>query len=155
MSYLSKEDLRVADIAVNGRKLIANVIYEAIRCKTYPTLPRNAEIIAFKVKKVYQCEFENANESFYIKHFASRKELLAWIYEHIMPIPEIRELNLSQKEFEAGIDVDDPGRGEIVFTSRYSKDPPMEDDFVDLDAFAGNLANNLIRENIEIGYNTF
>jgi len=152
---LTKDDLQVLTIIVNDSNLVANVIYEAIKCKSYPTLPRKIGIIVEKVTEIYKREFEKISDDFYCKEFQSVNELVNWLYETIFVIPEIQELNLSQSEFESGIAVDDTERDPFVFTYRYSKPCAEDDDFVGLDAFTRNLAHNLVRENVEIDYSSF
>ena len=57
-------------------------------------------------------------------------------------IKELRDLNLSQTEIDSGItDAEDPERKYTVFlTSRYGPNIPSDREFMDLDAFAQNLA---------------
>jgi hypothetical protein len=86
--------------------------------------------------------------------FKAYGELANWIKEHIMTIPEIQDLNLTDSEVERGLTVDDV-KDKFVLTSRYSDDPDPKDDFIDLGAYARNLVHSLIRENIEINYSTF
>jgi len=152
---LTKQDLQLNEYSTNGSALVANIIYEAIKCKAYPTLPRKIDAICEKATEIYKREFEKIGGDFYYRAFATYDELLNWLKEHILPIPEIQELNLSKNEFDAGITVDNPDRPAFAFTSRYSPAIPEDDDFMDLDAFIRNLAHDLMRENIEINYSTF
>jgi hypothetical protein len=154
--YLTKEQLGVKEYVVTGRKLVANVIYEAVVAMSLPRLPRDAETIIQKVIEVYRREFScPCGNEFHIRSFATYKELQDWIASYIMTIPEVQNMNLSQNEVDNGITVDDPNRGGYVITSRYSKDPDPKDDFIDLGAYANNLAHSLMRENIEIDYSSF
>ncbi len=50
-----------------------------------------------------------------------------------MPIAKFRDLNLTQKEYEQGIDVDDPNRPKFQFVSAFDSIPD-DNNFVDLDA---------------------
>ena len=61
-----------------------------------------------------------------------------------MPIKKFRELNLSKKEYEAGIDVDSDSRTGFVFISAFSE-IPEDDSFVDLDACNRNITCELMR----------
>ena len=153
---LTKEQLGVTKYIVTDRQLVANVVYEATRAYTLPRLPRNAEIIVEKVREVYHREFKRPhdNSEFHIRTFETYGELVNWIKEHIMTIPEIQDLNLTDSEVERGLTVDDV-KDKFVFTSRYSDDPDPKDDFIDLGALARNLTHSLMRENIEINYSTF
>lgn len=64
-----------------------------------------------------------------------------------MGIPEFVELNLSQVEFEKGISVNDETWPKFAFTSRYDVNTPesWKNDFIDLDAFIGNVHHRLIK----------
>jgi lambda repressor-like predicted transcriptional regulator len=155
MPSLTKTELGLTEYMVVGSNLVANVIYEAIRCKTYPTLPRKADIICDKVTFLYKQEFEKMSDDFYYRTFKTEYEIFEWLNKHIKPIQEIQELNLSQREFEKGVTVDDHERDKYVFASRYSNPPDIKDDFVDLDAFIRNLQHDLILENINVDYSTF
>ncbi len=152
---LTKSDLQLTNYMVNGASLVANVIYEAIKCKTYPTLPRKIDAIVEKVTALYKRDFERVTSDFYLRQFDTYDELMTWLKENITPIPEIQEMNLSKSEFDAGVTVDSDDRPKYCFTSRYSAAVPEDDDFVDLGAFTRNLAHDLMRENIEINYSTF
>lgn len=153
---LTKTDLKLdGKFAVTGGSLIGNVVYEAIKCKNYPTLPRKIDIIVNKVTELYKREFDNfMYDNFYIKYFDTSEELHEWIKANIMTIPEIQELNLTQVEYNEGITVDDPNRPKYAFTSSYENTPPENEDFIDLEAYSRNLCHDLIRENIEINYST-
>lgn len=140
---------------ISGNDLVSCVIYEAIKCKHFPTIPRKVDIIVEKVTELYQREFEKITDDFYLKGFDTQGELLWWLSKHLLAIPEIEELNLSQVEYNAGIKVHDEKRIGWVFTSAYSKNPPKEDDFVDLDAYVRNISHDLIRNCIEINFSTF
>jgi hypothetical protein len=153
---LTKEQLGLKEYIVTGNKLVANIIYEATIALSLPRLPRNAEIIVEKVREVYRKEFKQSPGSeFHIRTFGNYDELVNWIKEHIMTIPEIRNLNLSDSEVERGVTVNDVNRGKFYLTSRFDGDPDPKDDFIDLGAYARNLAHSLMRENIEINYSTF
>lgn len=71
-------------------------------------------------------------------HEIELKDLYKFIKDILMPIETFRALNLSQNEYEKGISVDDKGRPEFCFISRYSW-VSKDDDFVDLDACIQNI----------------
>lgn len=63
------------------------------------------------------------------------------IKDTLFGIREFRELNLTQNEYEAEIDPDDPNRNNYVFTSAYDVYPEdhWREDFIDLDAAIQNI----------------
>ena len=72
-------------------------------------------------------------------HTVPLKHLYQFISDTLMPIDKFRELNLTQKECDAGINVDDDEiRAKIVFTSMFTE-IDEEDDFIDLDACIQNI----------------
>ena len=152
---LTKTDLQLSGYHANGGDLVANVMYQATKCRCYPALPRKADIIFEKVTEIYKAQFEKIGNSFYLRYFPTYDDLFNWLKEYILPIPEIQELNLSRAEYEAGITIDDPERGKYAFCGRGIPDPLESEDFIDLDAFIRNLAHDLMRENIDINYSTF
>lgn len=136
---------------VNGSSLVASVVYEAFQCKTFPTLPRKLDIIVSKVIELYLTEFQKVTYDFHCKDFATYEELFDWLHMHLLQIKEIRELNLSEAEAEAGIDVD--GDARIRWTGEGTL--PIEHDFIDLEAFIRNIAHDIIRSNVNINFSTF
>ncbi len=71
-------------------------------------------------------------------HEIALKDLYKFISDILMPIEKFRELNLSQREFDNGIKVDDEERDKFTFTDRYTSIPEY-DSFVDLDACIQNI----------------
>jgi hypothetical protein len=71
-------------------------------------------------------------------HEVALKDLYKFISDILMPIEKFRELNLSQREFDNGIKIDDENRAEFVFTDRYTTIPKY-DSFIDLDACIQNI----------------
>jgi len=140
---------------ISSHGLVSCVISECITCKTWPTLPRKAEAIVEKLTSLYMEEFEAVSDNFWLKEFRSYNELVDWCREKLLAIDEIRELNLSQEEFERGVGVDDEERGKFVFTDRYSPPCKKKDDFMDLDAFYRNVAHSLILKQIIINFRSF
>lgn len=96
-------------------------------------------ICAFRYSK----DIKQIISSFYIT--CSYNELHDFLKNILMSIPEFQELNLSNKEYENGISVNDPERKSIVLISRYSAELDADDDFIDLDACIQNIVNGLYR----------
>lgn len=73
--------------------------------------------------------------------------LYTYIDKLLKSIPEFRDLNLSQEEYENNISVDDPDRSKYSFHTRYDIINPdsWRGDFVDLDAFVQNVVHKLIK----------
>lgn len=108
--------------------------------------PRKIEYIMFKF--VYRMEHHDqvkshgadGTEKFY--YFETDFDgIRTIIHDILFGIREFRELNLTQKEYEAEVDPDDPNRGGFVLTSRYDVYPEdhWKDDFIDLDAAIQNI----------------
>lgn len=142
-------------LVISGSELVGQIVYVGITCKSYPTLPRKLDIIIGRVTALYKEQFTKMHEDFYYKNFDSYQEIINWLTETILPIPEIQELNLSEQEFCAGVTVEDESRDEMFLMSRYSFAPRESDDFIDLHAFIRNIAQNLIRNMLPINFSTF
>jgi len=140
---------------INNKDLIACVIYQGIVCKTWPTLPRKADIIVQKLTTLCEESFERISDDFYLKEFHSYDDLCGWLKKELLSIFEIEELNLTHTEFEAGVKVHDESRAGYVFTDRYSPPCLSNDDFIDLDAFYRNVAHDLLRQRLPINFSTF
>lgn len=82
------------------------------------------------------------NDFFY--HEINQFDLRLFVEDILMPIKQFKDLNLSNKEYGLGIDVDDPNRQKFIFTSRYSS-IPEDEDFIDLDACIMNIVCDLKR----------
>ena len=109
-------------------------------------MPRKANIIMEKVVKAFR-ESENcvnSNEMYTV--FIEKENEYKWIENLLYSIPEFKELNLTQIEYENHVDVDDPSRGKFKFTSAYDVETSesWKNDFVDLDAFISNVVRNLV-----------
>ena len=140
---------------INNTNLVSGVIAEAIACRSYPVLPRDAAAIVAKVTDIYKNQFERLSDDFYFMEFRYLQDLENWLRCYIFPIWEIQNMNLSEAEFSAGIKVDDPRRDTYVFCSAYS--PPVDPahDFVDLDAYIRNLTHRLVLNCVEVNYSSF
>lgn len=106
--------------------------------------PRKAEIIMQKIRDAFRSEAYNDNE-FYTAS-VELDSLYSWMKDKLFSIPEFQELNLTQKEYENGISVDDESRPKFCFTSRYDvyDSESWKSDFIDLDAFVQNAHRRLL-----------
>ena len=130
---------------VNGSQLVACVMYEAIVCKSFPTLPRNAAKIVDRVIDLYKHDFDKITDDFYFKDFLHYDNLVEWLRNNILPIPEIEELNLRQREYDLGYRAADVHGERPDFARDHNQAMTPDEDFIDLDAFIGNLARRLER----------
>lgn len=99
--------------------------------------PRFINEIRDKVVEGFKLNCHQVGSDFFY-HDIQLKDLYKFISDILMSIGKFRELNLSQREFDNGVDVDDERRNQFVFTDRYSSIPEY-DDFVDLDACIQNI----------------
>ena len=98
--------------------------------------PRHIDEIVDSIIENFKAEAECSLRLYY--HDVELKDLYGFISDILMPIDRFRELNLSQREYDNGIGVDDENRQEFVFTSMYT-DIPDYDNFIDLDACIQNI----------------
>lgn len=98
--------------------------------------PRNIDKVMDAIQNIIDVEFEVVCGDFW--YLNCEGDFYNYIKEKLMSIPEFVDWNLSQKEKEANISVDDPSRATFAFVSRYDY-PKEEYDFVDLDAFIRNV----------------
>jgi len=153
---LSQTELRLdPPWLINNKDLIACCVYQGIVCKTWPTLPRKLDVIVDQLRRVCEWTFERMSDDFYLKEFNSYDELRSWLKDHLLAIPEIEEMNLSDEEYARGVQVEDEGRAYYAFSDRYSPPCPAAEDFVDLDAYVRNVCHDLLRQQIEINFSTF
>lgn len=105
--------------------------------------PRKAEIIMQKLRDVFRSEAYNNNEYYTVT--IETDNLYNWLKDKLFSIPEFRELNLTQEEYEKGVSVDDERRPKFAFTSRYDvyDSESWRKDFIDLDAFVQNVHRRL------------
>lgn len=101
--------------------------------------PRKAEIIMQKVRDSFREQACNRNEWYTVN--ISEDKLYDLIHDLMFAIPEFRELNLMQIEFDKGISVDDENRPPFKFSTRYDvkTSESWKYDFIDLDAFIQNV----------------
>lgn len=103
--------------------------------------PRKAEIIMQKVRDSFRKTANNDNEYYTVN--IEEKKFYNWLHDLLFEIPEFKELNLTQIEFENGVSVDDESRPQFSFTTRYDEydSESWKNDFIDLDAFVRNVVN--------------
>lgn len=134
--------MRKETIFISERSLmfcIAGQLYDQAPAR----LPRKADIIMQKVREKIRIDFFNDNEYYSLR--IGRDELYKYVEKLLKDIPEFNELNLTLIEFEKGIAVDDESRPKYAFTTRYDvhNDESWKNDFIDLDAFIGNVVGML------------
>lgn len=114
--------------------------------------PRAIDEITSEIITRFKDGCEQIGDNFFY-HSVELKDLKQFISDILMPIDKFRELNLSQREVDAGVSVGDSTRAEFVFVDRYTSIPEY-DNFIDLDACIQNVFssfesiafNKLLRE---------
>lgn len=121
--------------------------------------PRNMEAIvtAFIDKLKAHKDVNRVCPSTYVRYYldGTQSEIMGVIREVLFDILEFRQLNLSDREYLMGVDVDDETkRHSISFVSRYG-DPldGTDDDFIDLDAVIQNIDITLFGPYCEVNPN--
>jgi len=140
---------------VSNKSLIGCLLKTLMMSKTWDTLPRKLGVIVDRVRELYLEEFDSVSENFYLKSFDNYTELYSWLEKNLLDIPEIEELNLSDRELKGGVNVSDENRPKYVFSDAYSAPCDISDDFIDLTALIRNLTNELIREQVVINFSSF
>lgn len=105
--------------------------------------PRFVEEIVGEVKNRFKENSQQIGNDFFF-YEVDQKDVQKFVEDMLMPIKKFRELNLSKKEYEAGIDVDSDSRTEFVFVTAFSESPE-DDNFVDLEACTMNITCELLR----------
>lgn len=104
--------------------------------------PRNAEKVIFDVRDKFRSEAEKIDDFYFMR--IEQTEVYKYIDDMLKGIKEFVDLNLSQNEYEQGIDVEDDNRPKFMFTSMYST-IDWKDDFIDLDAFVNNVVRKILK----------
>lgn len=117
-----------------------------IYCLAPYNKPRFVEEIVGEVNNRFKENSQQIGNDFFF-YEVDKKDVQKFVEDMLMPIKKFRELNLSKKEYEAGIDVDSDSRTGIAFVTAFSE-IPEEDNFVDLDACIRNITNELLRNEI-------
>ena len=99
--------------------------------------PRAIDEITAEIIARFKDGCEQVGDDFFF-HNVELKDLKQFISDILMPIDKFRELNLSQREVDAGIGVDDDERDKFTFVDRYTSIPEY-DNFIDLDACIQNI----------------
>lgn len=123
-------------ICVTLREFIDNVV-GTIYCMAPYHKPRFIDEIVSSVIEKFKADCKSSGSDFFY-HEIALKDLYQFIYDTLMPIDKFRDLNLSQREYDAGIKVDDESRAKVVFVDRYTTIADY-DDFIDLDACIQNI----------------
>lgn len=116
--------------------------------------PENIDKIIEKLLEYFKNYNKNTNDTFVLLEFNNYDDFYKWLKEFLLNIKEFRQLNISKKLKDAGVDdVDDERNSGIKFVDRYTVETydSRYDDFVDLDACIRNIYNNIIdkKENDE------
>ena len=155
--YFNIEDLQkgVESILESRDIPIANMYRKKLICLTEKTFmqilggelyrhapnsqPRKADIIMAKARDLFRKDANNYNEWYSL--YIEEDLLYKYIDELLKSIPEFEELNLSQIEYDNGVNVHDEDRAKYSFTSAYDVETPesWKGDFIDLDAFVNNV----------------
>lgn len=108
--------------------------------------PRFTDTIMRNVRDAFRNDGNCVNDNEFRSIRIEESKVYEWVDSLLKGIKEFVELNLSQVEYENGVQVNDPNRSKYRFVTRY--DVETEDswrsDFVDLDAFVRNVVGALI-----------
>ena len=112
-------------------------------------MPRNIEIIMKKAQEQFRLDACNHNEYYNLR--LDTDKAYDYFKKLLESIPEFRDLNLSQIEYDNHISVDDENRAKYSFSSAYDKNDSesWKNDFIDLDAFYRNFYNLILYLNKE------
>ena len=99
--------------------------------------PRFIDEIVDEIIRKFKVDCKVIGGDFFY-HEVELKDLYKFIENILMSIDKFRDLNLSPREFEQAVSVDDESRPKFQFTSAYSS-IPEEDNFIDLDACIQNI----------------
>ena len=154
--YLTCEEVGLANgFLLSGRDLLTGVCGTCIDAYLMDLWPRNLEVIFHRVAEVYKQNFEEQLPNFYVRHFTDAAELDDFVGQHIMSIPEIIDLNLSQDEVDRGISVNDENRDKYSFVDRYTPIEPANEAFVDLGALQRNIVRAIMQSQVSLSMPSF
>lgn len=131
-------------------KIRKSIIVSAIAYNIYYISPLNDPIDIDKImnhvnaRVTERCVDSTVDMYSYIC-FDDVDDFKSWLDNMLMSCSEFKNLNLTKREREMGIDVDDENRQQIAFTSLYN-DIPYDDNFVDLDACLQNIVCHVVRD---------
>lgn len=140
-----EEKLRISNgMIINA---VAGVIYQMHPYKAPENMDKiMSAVVEFYDKKVDCCG--HINDNFKLFEYENEEALHVEINTLLKSVKEFRQLNISRKLKEQGVDdVNDERNKGIRFTDRYSVDnkDTVYDDFIDLDACIRNIVNQIIR----------
>ena len=148
---LSKDELCLHEpYILNNAKFVSEVVAQLFRSRTFSVMPRKLDIIVDKLYSLCEKEFDPVGK-IYCRAFEDYDDILKWLKIHLMTIPEIREINLQQCEYDAGERDVDGDRPFFESGGQLTK----ETEFIDLDAFVNNVCQGLISRCVCIDYSTF
>lgn len=103
--------------------------------------PRNVETIMNKLRSRFRMDDRCYNDNEFYSIRIPKSKMYDFVKDILFYIPEFMDLNLSQIEYENGVDVFDENRSKFRITSVYSKwdNESWKYDFIDLDSFVGNV----------------
>lgn len=145
-SVSSVEGVRSANIMVSERSImycVAGQLYDQAPNRQ----PRKANDIMMKVRDYIRNHPDCYNDNEYRTIRVQESELYDFVKDMLMSIPEFKELNVSQKEYDAGIT--EAEEDSFKFVSRYDvyDEESWYTDFIDLDAFIRNVVDGIYRDN--------
>lgn len=108
--------------------------------------PRKADVILTKVNNKFREDCLTDYGDWHYKYIEEKK-IYDYIYKLLFSIPEFEELNLSLKEYEKGINVNDESGPKFNLYTAYDikTEESWKDDFIDLDAFVNNVVHELYK----------
>lgn len=106
--------------------------------------PRKVYEIMRQVRDNFRKDARKFGDDFY---YLSVADLPKYVYNLLFNIPEFKELNLSQIEFEQGVKFDDKERPRYRLVSRFNTggEESWKRDIIDLDAFSRNVVDTIYK----------
>lgn len=113
--------------------------------------PDNLDKVISTIDTVISTKFStlNSNPLFKYIQFSNEEDLILFISDTLMNIPEFIEWNLSFLEKEQGVRIDDPNRSIITFNSGLEEktEDSWKDEFIDLDNFIKETCKIILNSN--------
>jgi hypothetical protein len=140
------EEIRVSNRIIIGS--IAGTIYEMHPYKR----PENMDKIMDKVVSYYEGKIDSCghkDDNFKLFNYDSQKSLLKELNILLNSIKEFRQLNISKKLKDLGVDdIDDDRNSGFKLIDRYTIDnkDSRYSDFIDLDACMRNIVNEILNK---------
>lgn len=137
---------------ISNNEIIQSVCGVIYRSHPYHK-PENIDKIVDKFLNYYRNYDDGGskNNRFKLLEFKSCDDFYKWLKDFLLDIKEFRQLNISKRLKEKGVDdIDDKRNKGIRFIDRYTieDEDSAYDDFIDLDACIRNIYNDIIN-NIE------